>query len=192
MLFSLHIFKKTIFALTNRSPLKYTCQLHLIFFTFYSSEHVKHNLKSLCLLYTVRFTPNVNLNSVSRELETRYYIFYATNNFLTILESIYKLFSETNWKLISINHSNSFKVKISYLNEMLHMHVWSILKLLEYMASLCEVVPIFSYFSLFLSSFRASACAIFAFSIILPTQILSLSTETEATILHIQYLTIHF
>ena len=135
----------------------------------------------------------VNLHSVSQQLETRCYIFYASNNILTILESIYKLFSETNWKLISINHSNSFKVKINYLNEMLHMHVWSILKLVEYMESLYEVVPIFSSFSLFLSSFfRASACAIFAFSIILPTQILPLSTETEANILHIQYLTIHF
>ena len=178
----------TIFALTNRSPFKYTCQLHLIFFfNIYSSEHVKHNYKSLCLLHTVRFSPKLNLNSVSQQLETRCYIFYATNNFLTILESIYKLFSETNWKLISINHSNSFKVKMSYLNEMLHMHVWSILKLLEYMASLCKIVLIFC-FSVFLSSFRASACTIFAFSIILPTRILPSSTETEANILHIQYL----
>ena len=175
----------TIFALINRSPFKYTWQLYLIFFsTFYSLEHVKHNYKSLCLLHTARFSPKLNLNSVSQQLETRCYIFYATNNFLTIVESIYKLFSETNWKLISINHSNSFKVKISYLNEMLHMHVWSILKLLEYMASLCEVVLIFC-FSLFLSSFRASACTIFAFSIILPTRILPSSTETEANILHI-------
>ena len=61
------------------------------------------------------------------------------------------------------------------------------------MESLCEVVPIFYCFSLFLSSFfRASACTIFAFSIILPTQKLPLSTETGANILHIQYLKIHF
>ena len=54
----------------------------------------------------------LNDNIISQQLETRSYIFYASNNFLTILESIYKLFSETNWKLISINHSNSFKVKL--------------------------------------------------------------------------------
>ena len=42
-------------------------------------------------------------------------MFYATNNILTTLESIYK-FSEIvtdNTKYISNNHSNSFKVKIS-------------------------------------------------------------------------------
>ena len=86
----------TIFALTNRSPLKYTCQLHLIFFTVYSSEYVNYNYKSICLLHTARFYIKVNLNRVSQQLEIRCYMVYATNNFLTILESIHKLFRETN------------------------------------------------------------------------------------------------
>ena len=57
----------------------------------------------------------VNLNSVSQQLGIRCHVFYATNNFLTFLEGICKLFSETNWKYqaISINYSNSFRVKIS-------------------------------------------------------------------------------
>ena len=49
------------------------------------------------------------------------------------------------------------------------------------MWKVCDVVPIFFCFSLILSSFfRASTYAVFAFSnIILPTQILLLSTETK-------------
>ena len=98
----------------------------------------------------------------------------------TILESILKLFSETNWKyqVISINYNNSFKVKISKWDvtyaSLKHLKTSWIYRIL------CNVVPIFFCFTLILSSFfRASAYAIFAFSIILPTRILPWSTETE-------------
>ena len=119
--------------------------------------------------------------------------YLCPNNFLTIVESIYKLFCAINWKLISINHSNSFKVK----NKLLKWDVtYACLKHLKTSWIYEKFVRSSTYFLLLFSVFvqlLQSLCMYYiCFSTILLTQILPLSTETGANNLHIQYLKIHF